>query len=97
MAEPVSLDALKVQLRLDLSYVDEDGPLAGLIVAARRTVEKVINQTIVGAAPTLPADDLPVVQQAILMLAAYWYDQRDGAAAEPASVMALLRPLRRWG
>ncbi|MFN3675300.1 MAG: head-tail connector protein [Sphingomonas pseudosanguinis] len=97
MTEPVSLDALKVQLRLDLSYADEDGYLARLIVAARRAVERAINHTIVAAVPTLPADDLPVVQQAILMLAAYWYDQRDAAAAEPASVMALIRPLRRWG
>lgn len=97
MAEPVSLDALKVQLRLDPSYVDEDGYLAGLIVAARRTVEKAINHTIVAAVPTLPTDDLPVAKQGILMLAAYWYDQRDAAAAEPASVMALIRPLRRWG
>jgi hypothetical protein len=93
MAEPVSLDALKVQLRLDLSYVDEDGHLTNLILAARRTVEKAVNQTIVA----LPSDDMPIVRQAILMLAAFWYDARDATDAMPASVLTLVSPLRRWG
>lgn len=93
MAEPVTLDALKVQLRLDLSYVDEDGHLANLILAARRTVEKAVNQTMAA----LPIDDMSIAKQAILMLAAFWYDERDASAAMPASVLALVSPLRRWG
>ncbi|KQO52668.1 head-tail connector protein [Sphingomonas sp. Leaf257] len=97
MAEPVSVKQLKDQLRLDPSFADEDGYLLDLIVAARRMAEKWTNRTIVGTAPSLPTEDMPIATRAILMLAAHWYDERDASAGPPQSVAALLAPLRHWG
>jgi uncharacterized phage protein (predicted DNA packaging) len=97
MAEPVTVEQLKDQLRLDPSAGDEDGHLGDLIVAARRTVEKMVNRTVSGPAPTLPAEDMPMASRAIIMLAAHWYDERDTSADPPKSVAILLTPLRHWG
>jgi len=96
VSEPVTLAQLKTQLRLGNGVSGEDGYLDVLIVAARRAVENRINRTIVSDAPTVAAADLPVATQAILMLAAYWYENRDGTGDMPASITALLGPMRRW-
>ncbi len=97
MPEPVSVERLKQQLRLDAAASVEDGLLADLIVSARRTVENITFQTIVGEEQTLPEADMPQAAQAILLLASYWYDNRDGSSDVPPAVEALARPLRRWG
>lgn len=49
----------------------------------------------------MPAESVPQVSQAVLMLAAYWYDQRMASVASgwneaPFAVRALLSPLRVW-
>lgn len=95
MTEPVSLAQLKKQLRLGAAS-SEDEHLDGLIAAARRTIETMTNQVIAGDEATLPHADIPQAAQAILMLAAHWYDRRDGTAQVPAAVEALARPLRRF-
>jgi UTP-glucose-1-phosphate uridylyltransferase len=96
VAEPVTVEELKDQLRLSLVRTDEDGHLGRLIASARRSIEKATQQVIVGDAVTLPEQDLPIVQQAILMLASHWYDVRDATGDMPASVLSLVSPLRRW-
>lgn len=96
MAEPVSVDQLKMQLRMGSKPTSEDGHLADLIEAARRTIENITNQVIAGDDPTLPASDMPQAAHAILMLAAHWYDRRDGSAQVPPAVAALAHPLRRF-
>lgn len=96
MSEPVTVDQLKRQLRLGTAATGEDDDLARLIVSARRTIENITSQTIAGDTPTLPEDDRPQAAQAILMLAAHWYDRRDGSADVPPAVKALAHPLRSW-
>lgn len=96
MAEPVTLEQLKGQLRLSTAATREDGHLTSLIQAARRTIENITNQVIAGDEPTLSDADMPQAAHAILMLAAHWYDRRDGSAEVPAAVKALAHPLRRF-
>lgn len=96
MPEPVSVDQLKEQLRLDAGPGDEDGYLGGLISTARRTIENLTNQVIAGDDQTLPEEDMPQAAHAILMLAAHWYDNRGGTATVPFAVKALAIPLRRF-
>lgn len=96
MAEPVTVSQLEVQLRLPAGQSGEAVYLNSLIVAARRQVEHYTNGTLVGDAPTITDADAVMAGQAILLLAAYWYDHRDAAGEMPPAVVALIWPLRRW-
>ena len=49
----------------------------------------------------MPAEKVPAVRAAVLLLAAYWYEQRQAAVAAnwneaPLAVKSLLAPLRVW-
>ena len=70
MTEPVSLNSLKVHLRLDPGETGEDTYLEGLIVAARRTCEHTINRSVAGGATVLVRDAFPEAFDPTLTLAA---------------------------
>lgn len=96
MAEPVSVAQLEAQLRFPVGGSGEAAFLGALLVAARRLAERHTDRVIVGDEPTITGDDLAVVSQAILMLAAHWYYNREAEDAIPGAVMMLLAPYRRW-
>lgn len=96
MAEPVTVAQLEEQLRLPVGQSGEASYLGTLIVAARRLAEHYTNGTLIGAEPSITGDDAALAGQAILMLAAYWYDHRDATGEMPPAVVALLTPLRGW-
>lgn len=96
MIEPVSLAAVKGQLRLAADETGEDEHLGMLIPAARRAVENRIHRTIVGPSPTIPPDDLPIAILAILMIVTFWYENRDTVEL-PAGAAQILAPLQYWG
>lgn len=96
MVEPVSVAQLEAQLRLPVDGSGEAGFLGALIVAARRLTERHTDRVIVGDEPTITGDDVAVVSQAILMLAAHWYYNREADDAMPGAVTMLLAPYRRW-
>jgi uncharacterized phage protein (predicted DNA packaging) len=97
VAEPVTLEELRHQTRVDAD--DEDALLTSLISSARRAIENRTDRTIVGETPTMAPEDMPVVRQAILMLAAHWYVNRDlgtnRAPDIPVSVEYLIGPVSR--
>jgi len=95
VAEPVSVAQLEAQLRLPVGGSGEAPYLEGLILAARRMAERHTDRVIVGAEPTIAGDDVAIASQAILMLAAHWYYNREADDAVPGAVAALLWPLRR--
>lgn len=102
MADPVSLDELRVHLRLDTSEAGEaddntdDAYLVGLLLAARRRVEHYTGRKFNGT-PSISADDLPLAIHAIKVLCTAWYEDREGAGDMPRAVIALLKPLRIEG
>ena len=97
MAE-LSLALLKKQVRAD-DFCEDDYYLQHLLEAAtdsvvtatNRTKEELVNED----------GDLPkMLQQAVLMLAAHWYNQRESVAQVamhevPDSISALIKPYRR--
>jgi hypothetical protein len=95
MAEPVSVAQLEAQLRFPVGGSGEAAYLATLIFAARRMAERHTDRVIVGDEPTITGDDMAIASQAILMLAAHWYYNREADDAMPGAVAALLWPLRR--
>lgn len=104
MPEPVSLDQIKADLRLDPSETDEDLLLERLLAAARRAVELRTGQTIAGDTPTVSDDDMELARQAISLIAGTWYANREGVVTDvrtaptelPLSVSWIIDTLRRW-
>ncbi len=99
--EPVTLDLVKKQLKLEISETDEDELLTLLITAARRSVENHIDRVITADWPSTENGDLQVVKQAILLLVSTWYVNREAVALTttsgemPLTIRYLLMPLRR--
>lgn len=96
MAEPVSLEDMKVHLRLGSAVSREDSFITGLIIVARRAAEKRTSRTIVGDDPTLTGDDLVQACHAIKLMVANWFVNREGDAPEPPQVEWILGPLAAW-
>jgi hypothetical protein len=104
VTEPVALSDIKGDLGMDQSATDQDARLTRLIKAARRSVEKRIGYTVAGDAPTIPADDLDAVRQAICLIVATWFavpegvsvDGRAGTVEIPLGVSWLLDPIAKW-
>lgn len=103
MAEPVTLEAIKQDLRLDASATDDDARLLRLITAARRAVERRTRRTIVGSNPTMTGDDLAMACQAISLIVAAWYAMPEGVIVDgrggaelPLGVTWLLEPIASW-
>ncbi len=97
MPEPVSLEEIKVHLRLDAGETDDDAALQAMIIAARCHCETFTNRKLVGASAEIDAGVIAVFAHAIKVLCATWYDDRAGELASPAAVVGLLRPLRVLG
>lgn len=93
----VDFDLFKKHVRAD-DFADDDAYLAYLLAAAETAVVKATRRTPVelyrlGGQDCFP---LPLVQ-AIMMLAAHWYNQRESASAVqmnevPGAVSALVKP-----
>lgn len=101
MVEIVTVPELQGHLRLDDDGGD-DAVLADLIVAARRAIENRIDGTIVGDTVTIKSADIPVARQAVLMLAAHWYENRETSTSRsmavlPMSVEWLITPMAKLG
>lgn len=95
MPEPVTVDELKVHLRLGTG-TGEDSYLAGLITAARRKVELESRRSFSGDEPTLTGDDAELACRAILITAGHWYDHRDATNLLPDAVGWIVDDLRQW-
>ena len=104
IVEPVTLQAIKQDLRIHASVTADDARLSRLISAARRAVEMRTGRKIVGDAPTLTGDDLAMACQAISLIVATWYalpegvsvDGRAGTVEIPLGATWLLDPLKSW-
>lgn len=100
---PVTIEMVKQQLNLE-GVTGEDAYLGLLLSAATRSIELKTNRTIGGDAPTLTGDDLALAEQAILLLVATWYANREAATADarsmpaemPLSLSWIIDQLRRW-
>lgn len=101
--EPVSIEDVKRQLKLDQDFADDDLLLAGYITAARRTSEAITGISLADD-PVMSVDpsDLAVIGQAMLMTIAHWYRNRESVTTEqgrtlemPLSTRWLLGAIRR--
>lgn len=86
MVDIVSLAAARQQVRLEADQTDEDVLLAGYIAVAQRVA---LGQVGVVDAAVLPVGDVGVVRQAMLMMVAHWYANRE-AQDVPAAALWLL-------
>lgn len=104
MIEPVSLDEIKADLRLELDECSHDASLARLIVAARRMVELRTGRSFGGEAPTLTGDDGVAGAQAISAIVAHWFanpeaattDGRNSPIEVPMSAGWIIESLKKW-
>ena len=83
---------------LNLDHDQDDALLAHKLGAAEGWIENFIGAPLAELDP-FPAD----LVEAILQLAAYWYEQREAVSfgvnmnAVPFGVLDLVRPYREWG
>lgn len=103
MEEPVTLDEIKADLRLDPEEAEQDTLLLRLIVAARRMVEIETRRTFGGDDPTLVGDDAAAGAQAVSAIVAHWFanpeavaDARGASAEVPLSARWIMDSLRKW-
>lgn len=95
----VSLELFKKHVRAD-DFEDDDVYLSHLLDAAEATVVKATNRTSEELV-TMGGGKFPTpVVHAIMMLAAHWYNQREGVSTiqmhqVPDSLAALLKPYRK--
>lgn len=95
----VSLELLKKHVRAD-DFTDDDVYLSHLLEAAEQYVCEATNRTQDGLLKAggglLPA----TLQQAILLIAGHWYNQREAVsgvqmAEVPYTLQALIKPFRK--
>ncbi len=95
----VTLDQVKVHLRLDASATAEDAYLKLLLSAAIRSIENETGHKIAATWPSLKEDDRTVVAQAALLLVGHWYINREAVGKDggvmPMAVQYLLMPLKK--
>lgn len=97
MAE-LNLELLKKHVRAD-DFTEDDSYLEHLLDTAKEAVITATNRTEVelkGEGSDLPG----MLKQAVLMLAAHWYNQRESVATAqmhevPDSIAALVKPFRK--
>ena len=97
MAE-LNLALLKKHVRAD-DFTEDDSYLEHLLETAKEAVSKATNRTekeLKGEGSELPN----MLKQAILMLAAHWYNQRESVSTTqmhqvPDSLSALIKPYRK--
>jgi hypothetical protein len=90
----VALPDIKRNLRLLESATDEDAHIELLLAAAIRTVELETSRTMRGEDPTLTGEDLDLANQAVQLLVAFWYANREAEGTLPR--LWMLEPLRRF-
>ena len=94
MVDPISLADVRRQIRLDDDDVSEDPLLTGYMVAARRVCVSQTGFSLAdGAANGPSADDVDVIAQAMLMMVAHWYENREDSEP-PAMALWLLGLIR---
>lgn len=91
--EPVTLEQVKAQLRLETDETDHDVRLRGLIQTARATAEEYIKRDIVATWPDVTARQRIVAAQAITLLVEEWF-LKGADSVVPVSVMWLLNRIR---
>ncbi|MGV8944667.1 head-tail connector protein [Thermomonas sp.] len=76
------MDLVTVKQQLDVTRTDQDALLQGYIDAAKVHIEQHCDRTIVTAAPVDDSQMLatPDVEQALLMIVAHWYENREAVA-----------------
>lgn len=75
MAEPVSLEELKRHLRVE--FDDDDDLILGLALAAREWAEGFLNTALVAKEGEEPPEIKQTWKQAILLMVANWYQNRE--------------------
>ena len=102
MEEPITLEQIKADLRLDPTDIEQDGLLSRLIVAARRMVEMQTGRAFGGDLPTLTGEDRIVGAQAISSIVAHWYANPEAVSYYrssdelPLSASWIIDSLRSW-
>ena len=104
MLEPITLDEVKADLRLDQDDGAHDLHLSQLITAARRMVELRTNRQFSGAVPTFVDDDLVLGARAISQIVAHWFTNPEAATADargtpaelPLSASWIIQSLKKW-
>jgi len=97
--EPVTLEQVKDHLRISQSQTAQDNYLNLLIRAARRSIENDISRTIYATHPDVEPHEMPVIQEAALLLIGQWYAHREPVSEKalkevPNAVGWLLWPLK---
>lgn len=101
METPVSIQDLRVQIRLEADDASQDADLLPKLMAAIRAVENETGRTFAGEEPHIGEADLPAAKVAVLMLAGHWYRNREAVtvgtagATLPMGVKLLLNPLAK--
>ena len=101
MADVVTLDAFKGQVRIDPDDGSEDAVLTPILAAAVRAVENRTGRRFEGDGDTIEQADVPAANMAVLMLAAHWYRNREtvvvGAVSSelPMGVEYLINPFAK--
>lgn len=96
----VSLALFKQHVRAD-EFADDDNYLQHLLDAAEESVIMATNRSEAELTKLGKNGELPTpIQQAILMLGAHWYNQRESVAtvqmhSVPDSLQALIKPYRK--
>lgn len=93
--EPVTLEQVKVQLRLDPSDSSQDDYLKLMIAAASREIERYTGRKIVETHSDLEPRDRSTVALACLISISHWYVNREGGETMPPAARSLVRDLRR--
>lgn len=90
MTDPISLADARLQLRLSEDDVAEDKLLTGYIAAAKRVCVSQTGFSFTEGAPRAPsADDLAVIAQAMMMMVAHWYENREDSEPQTNAVWLL--------
>lgn len=94
MVEPISLADVRRQIRLDDDDDSEDTLLTGYILAAKRVCVSQTGFSLADDAVNAPsADDLGIIAQAMMMMVAAWYENRENS--EPPDMALWLLGLIR--
>lgn len=100
----VTLEELKAQLNFtDGLGTADDALMTAKIAAAQDHIERLLGYKIEEVYPGAPDDPVPAsLSQAVLMLAAHWYENREAvivgvtAMPMPLGVREIVREYREW-
>lgn len=96
----ISIELLKQHVRAD-DFAADDAYLQHLLDAAEEYVVNATNRELSALLSLGGGDSLPAsLQQAVLLIAGHWYNQREGVSASqmaevPYTVQALIKPFRK--